>query len=88
PSPAAAVPSSQAPRSLAAEDHAGLSGAATSRRPAIAWAIIASSVWLAGWALGKWSGRRWTAYALVTPVFLVVLFMFFQNFARLLPANI
>jgi sortase A len=76
------------PRSLATEDRAGLSGATASRRPAIAWAILAICVWLAAWAVGRWSGRRWTAYAVATPLFLVILFMFFQNFARLLPANI
>ncbi len=79
---------SQPPPSLASEDRAGLSGATTSRRPAIAWGILAGLVWLAGWAVGRWSGRRWTAYVIVTPAFLVVLFVFFENFARLLPANV
>jgi hypothetical protein len=32
--------------------------------------------------------RKWPAYLLGTPVFLVVLFVFFENFARLLPANV
>jgi sortase A len=72
----------------AGEAPAGLSGAVSANRPAIAWGIVAASVWLAAWAVGRWSGRRWTAYLVAAPVFLVVLFMFFENFARLLPANV
>lgn len=67
---------------------AGLSGAGAADRPAIAWGILAASVWLAAWAVGHWTGRRWTAYIVGTPVFLVALFLFFENVARLLPANI
>jgi len=91
-SPATPAPTPSPPRSqeLAAggETPAGLSGAGAANRPAIAWGILAASVWLAAWAVGRWSGRRWTAYAIGTPIFLVMLFMFFENFARLLPANV
>lgn len=66
----------------------GLSGASASNRPAVAWGILAGSVWLAAWAAGRWSGRRWTAYLVCSPVFFIMLFMFFENFARLLPANV
>jgi sortase A len=90
--PPAAAPTTPAPprsQELAAGDvPAGLSGAGATTRPAIAWGIIAACVWLAAWAVGRWSGRRWTAYLVGTPIFLVVLFMFFQNFASLLPANV
>ena len=72
------------PRQIAS----GLSGASASNRPAIAWGILAACVWLAAWAAGRWSGRRWTAYLVGSPVFLIMLFMFFENFARLLPANV
>lgn len=83
------VPGGARSHELAAgEAPAGLSGAAAANRPAVAWGIVAASVWLAAWAVGRWSGRRWTAYLVATPVFLVVLFMFFENFARLLPANV
>jgi sortase A len=91
PIPTAAPTQPAAPRTsqLASDEKpAGLSGAALSTRPAIAWAIIAACVWLGAWAIGRWSGRRWASYFLATPVFLVVLFMFFENFARLLPANV
>jgi len=91
PTPVAAPTAPAAPRTstLASDEKpAGLSGAALSTRPAIAWAIIAACVWLGAWAIGRWSGRRWASYIFATPVFLVVLFMFFENFARLLPANV
>lgn len=67
---------------------AGLSGAGAANRPAIAWGILAASVWLAAWAIGRWTGRRWTAYIVGAPVFFVFLFIFFENVARLLPANV
>jgi sortase A len=87
--PAATTPSPPRSQELAAGDTpAGLSGAGATSRPAIAWGILAACVWLAAWAAGRWSGRRWTAYLIGTPIFLVLLFMFFENFARLLPANV
>jgi sortase A len=90
PAGAPTTPSPPRTRQLAAggEAVAGLSGAGAANRPAIAWGILAGSVWLAAWAIGRWSGRRWTAYLVCAPVFLVMLFMFFENFARLLPANV
>ena len=76
-------------RELAAGvDRAGLSGAGATNRPAIAWGILAASVWLAAWAIGRWTDRRWTAYIVGAPVFFVILFVFFENVARLLPANV
>ena len=39
------------------------------------------------WLIGRlW--RRWPVYLIGTPVFLVVLFIFFENVSRLLPANV
>ncbi|HEX2047823.1 MAG TPA: class E sortase [Acidimicrobiales bacterium] len=76
-------------RELAAGvDRPGLSGAGATNRPAIAWGILAASVWLSAWAVGRWTGRRWTAYMVGAPIFFVVLFVFFENVARLLPANV
>lgn len=65
---------------------AGLSGREASNGPAVLWGLLAALVWLATWAAAKrW--RKWPAYLVGTPVFLVVLFVFFENFSRLLPAN-
>ena len=68
-------------------DPAGLSGESASNWPAVLWGLLAAAIWYGAWVLGrKW--RKWPAYALGTPVFLVVLFVFFENVSRLLPANI
>jgi hypothetical protein len=67
-------------------DPAGLSGGRSPRLPALLWGLLAGLVWLATWMVSKrW--RRWPSYFAGTPVFLVVLFVFFENFSRLLPAN-
>jgi sortase A len=79
---------SRATELAAGLDRPGLSGAGAANRPAIAWGILAASVWLSAWAIGRWTGRRWTAYIVGAPVFLVILFVFFENVARLLPANV
>ncbi|MGE3620730.1 MAG: class E sortase [Acidimicrobiia bacterium] len=54
--------------------------------PALAWGGLAALVWLAAWLVGRrW--RRWPAYLVGLPVFLVVLFFFFEEFSRLLPTS-
>ena len=68
-------------------DPAGLSGESAPKGPAILWGAFAALIWLATWLVGR-AWKRWPAYLLGTPVFLVVLFVFFENFSRLLPANI
>jgi sortase A len=66
---------------------AGLSGKQAAKAPAIQWGILAAVVFLGTWYFAsRW--RRWPAYIIGTPVFLFVLFFFFENVARLLPANI
>jgi sortase A len=89
--PVATTPTSSPQRSTelaAGLDRPGLSGAGAANRPAIAWGILAASIWLSAWAIGRWSGRRWTSYIVGAPIFLVALFLFFENVARLLPANV
>lgn len=68
-------------------DDPSVSGDPAAKGPAILWGGLAALVWLVTWLLSKRWGRL-TAYAMGTPVFLVVLFVFFENFARLLPANV
>jgi sortase A len=77
--PSASVPA----RSL----DAGLSGGTASKAPAIKWGALAAAIWIGGWLLGR-AWRRWPAYAVATVPFLVVLFVFYENVARLLPANV
>ncbi|MGH9156950.1 MAG: class E sortase [Acidimicrobiales bacterium] len=69
-----------------AADPAGLSGEAAANGPAILWGLLAALVAALAWAAGRF-WRKWPAYLLAAPVFLVVLFVFFENFSRLLPAN-
>jgi sortase A len=64
----------------------GLSGKRAAVWPAIALGVACGFVWTAAWLLGKvW--RTWPAYLLCLPLFLMMLFFFFENFSRLLPAN-
>ena len=66
---------------------AGLSGQQSAKTPAIQWGLLAALVFFGTWYFARrW--RRWPAYFLGAPVFLFVLFFFFENVARLLPANI
>ena len=67
-------------------DEPSLSGERIGRWPSVYWGALAAAVWLAAWAFGRrW--RRWPAYALGIAPFLIVLFLFFENVSRLLPAN-
>ncbi|MGH9185548.1 MAG: class E sortase [Acidimicrobiales bacterium] len=64
----------------------GISGEGVPIWPAILWGFICALIWLAAWLIGrKW--RRWPAYLIGLPIFVVALFIFFENFSRLLPAN-
>jgi len=64
----------------------GLSGERAAIWPAIALGVACALVWIAAWLLGKlWS--TWPAYLLCLPLFLLMLFFFFENFSRVLPAN-
>lgn len=67
-----------------------LAGGDPSARPAaILWGIIAALAWFGVWfAARKW--RRipvWAWYLVGTPIVLVLLFLTFENVARLLPAS-
>jgi sortase A len=67
-------------------DGAGLSGEGASAWPAVLLAIACGFVWVAAWVLGLlW--QRWPAYGVCLPLFMVMLFYFFESFSRLLPAN-
>ncbi len=91
PSAVDGAPTTTPPRTrelAAGVERPGLSGGGAANRPAIAWGILAASVWLSAWAIGRWTGRRWTAYIVGAPIFFVILFVFFENVARLLPANV
>lgn len=64
-----------------------LDGRDTSKLPAFGWGLLCVAIWVAGWVAGR-QWKRWPAYAIAAPVFAVALFMFFEAFARLLPAAV
>jgi sortase A len=66
---------------------AGLSGAGAGNGPALLWGVLALLVLVGEWAAARW-WKKWPAYFLITPVFLVVLFVFFEYVSVLLPANV
>ena len=65
----------------------GLDGDSSALAPAILWGIVAASVAGITWGLGR-AWRRWPAYLIGVPAFLVVLFVCFEYVGRLLPANV
>jgi sortase A len=70
------------------EFEADLSGERAGAAPAVAWAAVCAGIWLLAWAVGRRKRKaRWPAYAIALLPFLVALFLFFENFSRLLPAN-
>ena len=63
-----------------------LSGKKAPKLPAILFALLCATIWVAAWQLAiRW--KKWPAYAIGLPFFLVALFYFFENFSRLLPSN-
>ena len=86
PAPAPEQPRRQPDEPLAFEDEQSLSGDRAAARPTVLWGLLAAAVALVTWLVRRRAGR-W-AYAVGAPVFLVVLFVFYENVARLLPANI
>jgi sortase A len=94
PPPTAPAPSEPDPTIPGDEDEAaasdsidaGLSGEGASAWPAIMLGLCCALIWLVAWLVGKvW--KKWPPYLVGVPVFLVVLFFFFESFSRLLPAN-
>jgi sortase A len=63
-----------------------IDGAGAPALPAILLGVLCALIWLLAWLLGRrW--RKWPAYALGLPFFMVALFFFFEEFSRLLPSN-
>lgn len=87
PAPAAETrPPAEGESAAAPTLDAGLGGERASAWPALLLALACALIWIAAWLLGGlW--QKWPAYAVALPVFLVMLFFFFENFSRLLPAN-
>jgi sortase A len=88
PAPATPRPGGGGRPAVPAEFEADLSGERAGAAPAVAWAAACAAIWLVAWGLGRWRrSARWLAYAVGLVPFLVCLFLFFENFSSLLPAN-
>jgi sortase A len=68
-------------------DDPSVSGDRAARTPALLWGLATALVGILTWALSRRWGRL-AAYSMGSPVFLLLLFAFFESFARLLPANV
>lgn len=63
-----------------------IDGAGAPALPTILLGGLCALIWILAWLLGRvW--RKWPAYALGLPFFMVSLFFFFEEFSRLLPSN-
>jgi sortase A len=63
-----------------------LSGERTSRAPAVVLFILCGAIWVFAYCFSRlW--RKWPAYAVCLPFFLVGLYFFFEDFSRVLPSN-
>jgi sortase A len=80
-----AEPAAPAEPALDAPD---VSGEPASTWPAVLLGAACAAIWLVTWLVARrWPGAKWIAYGVGTPVFLVVLFFFFESYSRVLPAN-
>ena len=77
-------PRPEEPREIAIDE--SLDGEDHDKTPAVVWGIAAAMVWLTAWVVGR-AWRRWPIYAMGLPVFLIMLYGFFENFSYLLPAS-
>lgn len=67
-------------------DLSGLSGDRAAKFPVFLLGFLCALIWIVAWRVGKiW--RKWPAYFVGFPFFMVALFYFFENFSRLLPSN-
>ena len=76
------LPANPIEGTVAFEDISGGGGLATT----ILFGLLCASIWAFAWALGRlW--RKWPAYLVSLPFFLVGLFYFFEEFSQVLPSN-
>ncbi len=70
------------------EDEAGLSGGTAARAPAVMWGAVFAAVWLGAYLIRRAVGHKWIVWPVALIPMGITLFIFFENFARLLPANV
>ncbi len=67
---------------------AGLSGGTTARTPAILWGLAFGAVWALAYGIRRQLGHKWIVWPVAAIPMAATLFIFFENVARLLPANV
>ena len=82
------VPTTTPPKEEAKPKNAGLSGGTTARRPAVLWGLAFAAVWAAAYGIRRKIGHKYIVWAIALIPMGVTLFIFFENFQRLLPANV
>jgi sortase A len=83
-------PDTSKPVKEATPKKAGLSGGTTARGPAVIWGLAFATLWAAAYGVRRFFGRksRWIVWPIALIPMGFTLFIFFENFARLLPANV
>jgi sortase A len=72
-----------APAPVAIDD---IDGEGAPAVPAILLGGLCAAIWLLAWLVGRlW--RTWPSYLVALPFFVVALFLFFEEFSRLLPSS-
>jgi sortase A len=80
------VPVTQHPKAPQSITQLTVSGAPAPKLPAILYGLLCAAIWIGAYLLGRvW--RKWPAYFIGFPFFMIALFYFFESFSRLLPAN-
>lgn len=87
PKPGVTTTTTTAPNTAAMLSGADLSGTAENKSPAIIWGAVTAIFGIALMTFAGRSSKKWLIYLIGTPIFLVLLFMFFESFSLLLPAN-
>jgi sortase A len=66
----------------------GLSGGTTARTPTVLWGVAFIAVWAGAYGVRRLVGHKWIVWPIALIPMGVTLFILFENFARLLPANV
>ncbi|HUR78034.1 MAG TPA: class E sortase [Acidimicrobiales bacterium] len=78
----------QEPVTPPASIDAGLSGGTTARTPSVLWGLAFAAVWATAYGIRRLVGHKWIVWPIALVPMGITLFIFFENFARLLPANV
>lgn len=81
-------PNNEEPAESELGTEAGLSGGTAARGPAVMAGLAFAGVWAAAYLIRRQFSHKWLVWPIALVPMGVTLFVFFENFARLLPANV